>query len=160
MKPITHNTHRGFKIFFLFLALCSRSILLGDNYSITISSKKLKDTIAPISSLTGAVTFGCANASEKLSYINDGILDYVNDGKIIRTVVKTNEKNEPVLEMVEVDLADKTLKEVKKELEDTEVNMEETEEKPVEERLKEFEKEHGMTKEEIDALLEKLRDVL
>lgn len=51
------------------------------------------------------------------------------------------EKNETVLEMVEVNLVDKTPEEVKKELEDKGFNMEETEEKPVEKRLKGFEKE-------------------
>lgn len=136
------------------------SIFLGDNHSITISSNKLKDTISPISSLTGAVTFGGANAAEKLSYIGDSILDYVNDGKIIGTVIKTNEKNEVILEMTEIDIANKSPEEVKKELEDKGFTVEEQEEIPVEQRLEEFEKENSMSKEEIDALLEKLRDIL
>ena len=66
-------------------------IVLGDKNNLTLYMNFLKNAFAPISSVTGLLTFNCADTSvaDKITYIGDSFNDLVFDGKILGGLITT-----------------------------------------------------------------------
>ena len=69
-------------------------IVLGENHNVTIYTNLLKDGLAPITSITGLLTFDSSNTSnaDRIAYIGDTINSLIFDGKLFGGIIDLNEE--------------------------------------------------------------------
>ena len=116
--------------------------------------------------LTGGIKFAGTAADkvgsiDKLSYIGESVLDLVNEGKILGGLITVGEDGQTTVTMTEIDVEGKTPEEVEKELEKAGLSLPEDEEaKTAAELAEEMEEEYFYTEEEINEIIEDLRQLL
>ena len=155
------------------IASTGSTIICGENSRVTMAANDLKDMMGPISSvaggvnmLTGGIKFAGTAADkvgsiDKLSYIGESVLDLVNEGKILGGLITVGEDGQTTVTMTEIDVEGKTPEEVEKELEKAGLSLPEDEEaKTAAELAEEMEEEYFYTEEEINEIIEDLRQLL
>lgn len=155
------------------IASTGSTIICGENSKITMAANDFKDFMGPISSaaggvnvLTGGIKFAGDAAEkvgsiDKLSYIGDSLLDLVRDGKIMGGLITVGEDGETTVTMTEIDVEGKTPEEIGKELENADLSLPQDEEaKTAAELAEELEEEYYYTEEELNEVIESLRNLL
>ena len=69
-------------------------IVLGENHNLTVYTGMLKDAIAPVTSITGLLTFNSSSTStaDRIAYIGDSINSLIFEGKIFGAKINLNEE--------------------------------------------------------------------
>ena len=155
------------------IASTGSTIICGENSKITMAANDFKDFMGPISSaaggvnvLTGGIKFAGDAADkigsiDKLSYIGESLLDLVRDGKIMGGLITVGENGETTVTMTEIDVEGKTPEEIEKELENAGLSLPQDEEaKTAAELAEELEEEYYYTEEELNEVIESLRNLL
>jgi hypothetical protein len=155
------------------IASTGSTIICGENSKITMAADDFKDFMGPISSaaggvnvLTGGIKFAGDAADkigsiDKLSYIGESLLDLVRDGKIMGGLITVGENGETTVTMTEIDVEGKTPEEIEKELENAGLSLPQDEEaKTAAELAEELEEEYYYTEEELNEVIESLRNLL
>ena len=155
------------------IASTGSTIICGKNSKITMAANDFKDFMGPISSaaggvnvLTGGIKFAGDAADkigsiDKLSYIGESLLDLVRDGKIMGGLITVGENGETTVTMTEIDVEGKTPEEIEKELENAGLSLPQDEEaKTAAELAEELEEEYYYTEEELNEVIESLRNLL
>ncbi len=155
------------------IASTSSTIICGENSRVTMAANDLKDFMGPISSVAGGVNVlnggikfaGTAadkvGSIDKLSYIGESVLDLVREGKILGGLITVGEDGQTTVTMTEIDVEDKTPEEIEKELEKAGLSLPEDEAaKTAAELAEEMEEEYYYTEEEINEIIEYLRELL
>ncbi|MEL7624130.1 MAG: hypothetical protein AAGU12_11125 [Clostridiales bacterium] len=155
------------------IASTGSTIICGENSKITMAANDFKDLMGPISSvaggvnvLTGGIKFAGDAAEkvgsiDKLSYIGESLLDLVRDGKIMGGLITVGEDGETTVTMTEIDVEGKTPEEIGKELENADLSLPQDEEaKTAAELAEELEEEYYYTEEELNEVIESLRNLL
>jgi hypothetical protein len=155
------------------IASTGSTIICGENSKITMAANDFKDFMGPISSaaggvnvLTGGIKFAGDAADKigsigKLSYIGESLLDLVRDGKIMGGLITVGENGETTVTMTEIDVEGKTPEEIEKELENAGLSLPQDEEaKTAVELAEELEEEYYYTEEELNEVIESLRNLL
>ena len=70
-------------------------IVLGENHNLTVYTGMLKDAIAPITSITGLLTFNSSSTStaDRIAYIGDSINSLIFEGKLFGGIIDLNEED-------------------------------------------------------------------
>ena len=155
------------------IASTGSTIICGENSKITMAADDFKDFMGPISSaaggvnvLTGGIKFAGDAADkigsiDKLSYIGESLLDLVRDGKIMGGLITVGENGETTVTMTEIDVEGKTPEEIEKDLENAGLSLPQDEEaKTAAELAEELEEEYYYTEEELNEVIESLRNLL
>lgn len=155
------------------IASTGSTIICGENNRITMAANDLKDLMGPISSvaggvnvLTGGIKFAGTAADkmgsiDKLSYIGESVLDLVSEGKILGGTITVGKDGKTTVTTKEIDLEGKTTDEVEKELEKAGLSLPEDEDpKTTAELAEEMEEKYFYTEEEINEIIENLRQLL
>lgn len=70
-------------------------IILGENHNVTVYTNLLKDSLAPITSITGLLTFDSSFTSnaDRISYIGDSLNSLIFEGKLFGGIIDLNEED-------------------------------------------------------------------
>ncbi len=156
------------------IAATGSTIILGEDNKVTMAANDLKDIIGPVSSVAGGVNVIGGGALkftgklsekmgtiDKLSYMGDSVLDFVSDGKILGGLITVDGDGETNVTMKEISTEGKTPDEVSKELKDAGLPVpEDGDPKTAAELVEEMEEEYTFTEEELNQIIENLRNLL
>lgn len=154
------------------IASTGSTIIFGENSRVTMAANDFKDVMGPISAvsggvniLTGGIKFSGEVADkvgniDKLSYIGESLHDFVRDGKIMGGLITVGENGETKTSMTEISTEGKTPAEIEKELEQTGLSLPDGEDKTSAELVDEMEEEYFYTEDELNEIIEYLRELL
>ena len=160
------------------IASTGSTIILGENNKVTMAANDLKDIVAPIASIAGGVNVFSGDSIkagikagaefskqmgslDKLNYIGESVLDLVSEGKILGGTITVGDDGETTVTMTEISTEGKTPDEVAKELKEAGLPVpEEGEPKTAAELAEEIEEEYYYTEEELNEVMENLRNLL
>ena len=68
-------------------------IVLGEDHNLTVYTGLLKDSLAPITSITGLLTFDSSSTSnaDRIAYIGDSLNSLIFEGKLFGGIINLNE---------------------------------------------------------------------
>jgi hypothetical protein len=160
------------------IASTGSTIILGENNKVTMAANDLKDIVGPIASIAGGVNVFSGDSIkagikagaefskqmgslDKLNYIGESVLDLVSEGKILGGTITVGDDGETTVTMTEISTEGKTPDEVAKELKEAGLPVpEEGEPKTAAELAEEIEEEYYYTEEELNEVIENLRNLL
>jgi hypothetical protein len=160
------------------IASTGSTIILGENNKVTMAANDLKDIVGPIASIAGGVNVFSGDSIkagikagaefskqmgslDKLNYIGESVLDLVSEGKILGGTITVGGNGKTTVTTKEIDLEGKTTDEVEKELEKAGLSLPEDEDpKTTAELAEEMEEKYFYTEEEINEIIENLRQLL
>ena len=160
------------------IASTGSTIILGENNKVTMAANDLKDIVGPIASIAGGVNVFSGDSIQagikagaefskqmgsldKLNYIGESVLDLVSEGKILGGTITVGGNGKTTVTTKEIDLEGKTTDEVEKELEKAGLSLPEDEDpKTTAELAEEMEEKYFYTEEEINEIIENLRQLL
>ncbi len=160
------------------IASTGSTIILGENNKVTMAANDLKDIVGPIASIAGGVNVFSGDSIkagikagaefskqmgslDKLNYIGESVLDLVSEGKILGGTITVGGNGKTTVTTKEIDLEGKTTEEVEKELEKAGLSLPEDEDpKTTAELAEEMEEKYFYTEEEINEIIENLRQLL
>lgn len=160
------------------IASTGTTIILGENNKVTMAANDLKDIVGPIVSIAGGVNVFSGDSIkagikagaefskqmgslDKLNYIGETVLDLVSEGKILGGTITVGGDGETTVTMTEISTEGKTSDEVAKELKEAGLPVpEEGEPKTAAELAVEIEEEYYYTEEELNEVIENLRNLL
>ena len=160
------------------IASTGSTIILGENNKVTMAANDLKDIVGSIASIAGGVNVFSGDSIkagikagaefskqmgslDKLNYIGESVLDLVSEGKILGGTITVGDDGETTVTMTEISTEGKTPDEVAKELKEAGLPVpEEGEPKTTAELAEEIEEEYYYTEEELNEVIENLRNLL
>ncbi|MGO4928703.1 hypothetical protein ACTQ5J_08915 [Fundicoccus sp. Sow4_F4] len=160
------------------IASTGSTIILGENNKVTMAANDLKDIVGPIASIAGGVNVFSGDSIkagikagaefskqmgslDKLNYIGESVLDLVSEGKILGGTITVGDDGETTVTMTEISTEGKTPDEMAKELKEVGLPVpEEAEPKTAAELAEEIEEEYYYTEEELNEVIENLRNLL
>jgi len=160
------------------IASTGSTIILGENNKVTMAANDLKDIVAPIASIAGGVNVFSGDSIkagikagaefskqmgslDKLNNIGESVLDLVSEGKILGGTITVGGDGETTVTMTEISAEGKKPDEVVKELKEAGLPVpEEGEPKTAVEMAEEIEEEYYYTEEELNEVIENLRNLL
>ena len=160
------------------IASTGSTIILGENNKVTMAANDLKDIVGPIASIAGGVNVFSGDSIkagikagaefskqmgslDKLNYIGESVLDLVSEGKILGGTITVGGDGKTTVTMTEISTEGKTPDEVAKELKEAGLPVpEEGESKTAAELAEELEEEYYYTEEELNEVIESLRNLL
>jgi hypothetical protein len=143
-----------------------------------MAANDLKDIVGPIASIAGGVNVFSGDSIkagikagaefskqmgslDKLNYIGESVLDLVSEGKILGGTIIVGDDGETTVTMTEISTEGKTPDEVAKELKEAGLPVpEEGEPKTAAELAEKIEEEYYYTEEELNEVIENLRNLL